>query len=463
MGSGAGGGKAASGGVGGSGGSAGSGGAAGSGGTAGSGGSGGADCLEFGTFADDATPSRELHVSLTGSDTGGDGSPGAPFATVRAAARAATFGTAIRVHPGTYAGDQSISDIAGTNDSPIWIGGVPGEPRPVLSGGSQGLHLSRVRYLVLHDIEVTGATANGINIDDGGETSNDQATRHVVVRNIRVHSIGTGGNQDCLKMSGVNQFWVLESQFEDCSGGGSGIDMVGCHGGVIAQNDFNRMGSNAIQAKGGTADIIIRQNVMVNAGQRAVNMGGSTGFEYFRPPLTRSGDNFEARRVQVVANLIQGATAALAFVGCVDCVAAHNTIVNPENWILRILQETTSTSDYSFLPAQNGRFESNLIYFSRGDLSTYINVGSNTDAASFVFRSNLWYAHDSPSASQPTNLPSAETSGIYGEDPGVSAPRYETPASSRAVGAGHDPAATPADLLGRCYESPPSIGAYEPE
>ena len=29
--------------------------------------------------------------------------------------------------------------------------------------------------------------------------------------------------------------------------------------------------------------------------------------------------------------------AAIAFVGCVDCAAINNTIVDPEHWVLRIL------------------------------------------------------------------------------------------------------------------------------
>ena len=37
-----------------------------------------------------------------------------------------------------------------------------------------------------------------------------------------------------------------------------------------------------------------------------------------------------------VANVFEGSYAALAYVGCVGCVVANNTIIDPENWILRI-------------------------------------------------------------------------------------------------------------------------------
>ena len=115
--------------------------------------------------------------------------------------------------------------------APIWIGGVPGSPRPVIAAGGQAFHLVRPRYLVVHDLEVRGASANGINTDDEAQYANADAARFVVFRNLFIHDVGTGGNQDCLKLSGLNDFWVLDSEFQRCGGAGSGsaIDHVGCH------------------------------------------------------------------------------------------------------------------------------------------------------------------------------------------------------------------------------------------
>ncbi len=36
-------------------------------------------------------------------------------------------------------------------------------------------------------------------------------------RNLAIRDIGTGGNNDCLKLSGANDFWVLDSEFSNCS------------------------------------------------------------------------------------------------------------------------------------------------------------------------------------------------------------------------------------------------------
>jgi hypothetical protein len=445
-----------------------SGGAAGAGGSAtgGGAGSGGTSaCGAISTFADGIAPSKELHVAVSGSDAN-DGSATSPLATIKKATDLATPGTAIRIHSGSYPGGTYVSGLAGTASAPIWLGGAPGETPPVIDGGGEALHFSKVRYLVVHDLEVRNQTANGINIDDGGELANMDATRHVIFQRIDVHDIGGSGNQDCLKMSGVNDYFVLDSKFARCGGGmsGSGIDHVGCHSGVIARSSFTQMSGNAVQAKGGSLDIEIKWNVMQNAGERAVNMGGSTGLQFFRPPLSTSSPNYEAKNIRVIANVIVGSTAALGFVGCVDCLAANNTIVDPTNWILRILQETNSQSGYTFLPAQNGRFVNNLVYFDRSDLSTYINIGAGTDAPSFQFQNNLWYAHDNPGQSQPSGLPAAETGAIVGQDPALANPGggdYRIGSASPAAGAGTSVAGVSGDLDGNCYASPPSVGAFE--
>jgi hypothetical protein len=280
-----------------------------------------------------------------------------------------------------------------------------------------------------------------------------------------VHDIGTGGNQDCLKLSGLNDYWVLDSEFQRCGGGGSGsaVDHVGCHRGLLARNRTDDLHGTGIQCKGGSDDIEIRWNMLRNGGERAVNMGGSTGYEFFRPPLSTSSPNFEARNIRVIANVFVGSVAPLAFVGCVDCLAANNTIIDPENWILRILQETVSDATYEFLPARNGRFVNNLVYFSRAGISTYVNVGANTDAASFVFQNNLWYAHDTPASSTPS-LPSTETAGVYELDPALVAAGsgdYSIADTSPAAGAGTPLTEVTGDFDGLCYTNPPSIGAFE--
>lgn len=425
-----------------------------------------AACGEVVTFENGKTPARSVHVATTGSDSGGDGSAERPFATIGRAARGISPGTAVVVHAGTYPGGSYLENLRGSADAPIWIGGATGEARPVIEGGGEAMHLVQPRYLVIHDLEVRNTTSNGINCDDGGETADPEAARFVVFRDLDIHDVGGDGNQDCLKLSGLNDYWVLSSRFARCGGAmsGSGIDHVGCHRGLIAGCRFEENSGNAVQCKGGSADIDIVRCVFDRPGERAVNMGGSTGFEYFRPPLTPDAPNAEARRIRVQANLMLGGTAALAFVGCVDCLAAHNTIVSPSRWLIRILQETVSGSGYVFEPCRDNAVVNNIFFFERAVISTHVNVGANTSPETFSFAGNLWFAFDDPARSAPS-LPAAESGGLSGQNPAfenASGGDYHLGAGSPAAGSGMSwPGTTDADLDGRCFRTPPSRGAYE--
>lgn len=423
-----------------------------------------ASCDPIATFADGKHPARSLYVSPTGNDSSGNGSREKPFRTLSRAAQGVQPGDALRLLPGTHAPGTYLSNLAGTAEAPVWIGGVPGETRPVIAGGNQALHLVRVRHVIVENLEVRDAAQNGINCDDGGAYDDPGATRHVVFRNLAFSDIGTGGNQDALKLSGVDDYYVLDCTFTRTSAGGSGIDHVGCHDGLIARCAFEEMGSNAIQCKGGSEDIEIRWNRFLRGGQRAINIGGSTGFQFFRPPLSGEAPNTEARNIRVLSNLFVGSDAPVAFVGTVDSLVANNTFIDPTRWVLRILQETTSHDGFAFLPCGDNRFVNNLIWFDRSQLSTFVNVGPNTAAGAFEFANNLWYAHDDPAHSRPS-LPAPEANAVVGRDPrfvDASGSDYRLLPESPAAGAGTTVGPLPkADALEHCYASPPSIGAFE--
>jgi hypothetical protein len=147
----------------------------------------------------------------------------------------------------------------------------------------------------------------------------------------------------------------------------------------------------------------------------------------------------------------------------VDSLAANNTIINPDVWLMRILQETVSDTTYEFLPSGDNSVINNLFYFGRGELSTYLNIGPNTAPETFTFANNLWYAHDNPAQSTPT-LPVTETGGIYGSDPlfiSVPSGNYHLQSGSPAIGQGLPFPGIAFDYDGLPYNNPPSIGAFE--
>ena len=85
-----------------------------------------ASCNTISTFAEGLFPICEIHVAIDGSDTNGDGSVGAPFATIGHGISQATPGTAVVIHSGIHAGGIYRNNVAGTAFAPIWIGGTAG-------------------------------------------------------------------------------------------------------------------------------------------------------------------------------------------------------------------------------------------------------------------------------------------------------------------------------------------------
>jgi len=101
-----------------------------------------------------------------------------------------TPGTRVRIAAGTYGAVGSIVRMHGSARAPIALAG---------------------------DLAIRNAVPQGRNIDDGG--SYDSPAGHIVLRDVSFSRIGDGGNNDCLKMSGVEHFYVERSRFAGCNQG----------------------------------------------------------------------------------------------------------------------------------------------------------------------------------------------------------------------------------------------------
>ncbi|HMP75770.1 MAG TPA: right-handed parallel beta-helix repeat-containing protein [Kiritimatiellia bacterium] len=418
-----------------------------------------------GHFPFSAQPLASLHVATNGNDTTGNGSLGLPFRTLGRAAQGAVPGTEIVLLPGIHTPGAFIYDLHGSTSHPIWIRGANPTNRPLINGGSEGVHLVRARHVMIKDLEIANASANGLNCDDGGAYTNPNASAFLVFSNLVIRDIGGGGNQDGIKLSGIRDFYIFDVDIARCggAGSGSGIDMVGCHRGLIEGGVFRDLSGNAIQAKGGTTDIEIRRCVFSNAGHRALNIGGSTGFEFFRPPLSSNQPNAEARDIRVFSSVFIGATATVAFAGSVDCIVANNTIIEPTRWVFRILQETTTSGSYVFQPCSSNIFRNNIVYYRHDTLNRYVNEGADTDPASFRVDHNLWFAYDNPAAPGYA-LPGITTNNRIGLNPQFAAAAsndYRITAASPAATQGLHRAGAPPDFDGVSYLTPPSLGAFE--
>ena len=338
----------------------------------------------------------------------------ADSAAFRRAVQELTPGAVLSLAPGVYEGGVSLREVAGTEQAPITIQGADPNHPPVFKNGGTALHLSDCRYVTLRNIRVEGFPGNGINIDDGG--SFETPAHHIILENVTILETGPKGNHDALKMSGVDYFTVRKCHFE--AWGGSAIDMVGCHHGVVEDCTFiGRQGfsqDNAVQLKGGTEDVLVQCCLFRSAGLRSINLGGSTGLQFFRPKV----NDYETRDVTIAGNRFERCMAPIAWVTADGGHVHHNTIILPDRWVLRILQETT---DSQFQPCHGGVFEHNLvIYDSRAQ--TFVNVGPRTAPETFVFRHNAWC--DVEGRRRPT-LPVAEEDGVYFSSTGAEA--YQRP------------------------------------
>jgi hypothetical protein len=338
---------------------------------------------------------------------------------LRLAVASAKPGTRIEIAAGTYEGGLLFRDLAGTPEHPIVLAAADAKAPPVFRGGGVGIQLADPAHVELRDLVFEGQTGNGLNIDDAATPATP--AHHVVLAGLVVRDVGPRGNCDGIKLSGVDDFRVEGCTVERWGTGGSAVDMVGCRRGTIERCAFRHLptadGASGVQMKGGTRDVVVRRCRFEDAGDRAVNAGGSTGLAYFRPPLEQwKGPRFEAKDLVVERNTFVGSRTPVACVGVDGVVIRFNTIVVPGRWALRILQETRAEG---FVPSRGGEFADNVVVF-RSDrwAEGGVNRGEGTAPETFRFARNVWFCQDAPERSRDlVRLPTPEKDGVHGKDP----------------------------------------------
>ncbi len=372
---------------------------------------------------------------------------GWPYATLGAAAAVAIPGDTIQVHGGTYSGGELISNLQGTTSAWITIRAAAGDT-VLYSGNTQAFQLSDPAYIRIQGLQFEKQTANGVNIDDAGTF--DTPAHDIIIENCIWLSMGGTGNNDELKLSGVDNFTVQNCQFNNGKDGAF-VDMVGCHNGVLQDNICQNAGAKGpvFQTKAGSKNITIQRNRCINGGDRTMHIGGNTGTQYFRP----QGADYEATNIYVYSNTFQGGNAPIVFSSSVYCEAVNNTINQPVNYALRILQD-----DKRVQTCANNTFRNNIVIFTNtGDA---INIGPGTNAGSFVFSNDLWFNPNNLSWAGP-NTPYTEPGQILNKDPMFSDSLYHLQSTSPAIGMGYAVSQPTTDYFALPFKSPRVIGAVE--
>jgi hypothetical protein len=331
---------------------------------------------------------------------------------LRKALQKVTLDTQLKLAPGEYGHGYYITEVAN-----LTIDALDVDNPPTFTGGNVAIHGSQCKNLTIKHLVLRGQKENGLNLDDGGNhikeksTSRSQFDLHqIVLEDISISEIGPRGNHDGIKCSGIHGLTIRKCHL--VGWGGQGIDLVGCHQVLIDECSLKGKDgfspSVGVQIKGGSSNVTVQKCQFKNAGERPINVGGSTGLDYFRP----KGAPAEASKIVVKENQIEGSSCGVAFVGVDDALFEGNTITNPTRWIIRILQENNSPG---MTACSNVIVRENQFQFLRKDLREEVNIGPGTLPETFRFINNRWIATDNPNRSKP-KLPVAEEGGTYGLD-----------------------------------------------
>jgi hypothetical protein len=328
-----------------------------------------------------------------------------------AALAAASSGDQIILQSGVYGGGHFRANL-----QQVTIRSADPANPAIIDGGSNGIQLSDPANVTISDLVFRNQVDNGLNIDDGGTF--DTPASNITLRNLTVRDIVAAGNHDGVKLSGVDDFLIERVQVLNWGTGGSAVDMVGCHRGLIQNSNFvhtNTANSGAtLQPKGGSKEITFRANrIELSRGSgRAVQAGGSTGTPFFRFVPGDSG--YEADRIVAEGNVIIGGSSSFSWVNINGGVFHHNVVNRPGQWVARILNENQGLP---IVDTQQGTLADNRIVYNdtATEFSTAVNVGAETLPTTFTFARNQWLNLANPTAAGSTpSLPVTETGGAYG-------------------------------------------------
>ncbi|MBY6204478.1 hypothetical protein [Halomonas denitrificans] len=458
-----------------------------------------------------AVQAADFHVAIDGSNAGGDGSPGNPWATIDYAIDQAASGDRILVGPGTYNGRSRLDREF---DPPVTILAEPRYQARLQHDGGAAIVVFTGRNIIVEGFEITHAPNNTgalvVQVQDllgafnGSNGGTDPVVSGIVFRDNIIH---TSTNNDLLKINnGAEDVLVQGNLFYDQSGSDEHIDINSVIGVTVEDNVFFNTAARpdtssfiVVKDSNGTSDTVqgvqdvtIRRNVFLNwngnTGQSFVRFGeDSTAF-------------FETDGAVVENNLMLGNSAdrmrtSLTIQGSNDIVVRNNTVVgnlpsssfagrlialgpNPPNANLVLTQnlwsDPTGTmggeafNGVDLFDAPAGQTASALL-----EANLYFNGGNPipTDAGQA-----LRFADDaSPVVGDPllpdnSALTPPTWNGAQFADGSTTIrevfqrliENYGTPAAgSEAIDAGDPLLSSPEDILGRPRGGQPDLGAVE--
>ena len=266
----------------------------------------------------------------------------------------------------------------------------------------EGLKFVSVTDLTVSDLVIDGASLQAINIDDDGTgaTSVGVTLRNLEIRNSTGHGI---------KFAGVDDFHIDRVRINGWGGNAVGVNLLGAHNGTVERSVFHNTSFGAgagIQTKGGSNNVVLRANRLINANERSIQIGGSTVLNLFRP---QPPGDVEASNIIAEGNVIMfednvagppPIRSAVSYINVREGIFRNNVVVRPRGYVLRTLKENREPG---FVDTQGGQFLDNLVIWNQGDLWETVNRGSSTLPETFLFEGNHWFNATVPTNSFPNS------------------------------------------------------------
>lgn len=373
------------------------------------------DNVNIDTFENKWIYLRDVYVSINNWKEDWDGTKNNPYKTLKDIEKIVKPWDIIHLAWWIYPSNNYLKNFQWTEKNPIKILWEKNN-EVIFKWWKTWIQFVNWRYLIIRNITINWASDNGLNIDDWWDYKTP--ANHILIDNVKITNIWNWWNQDNLKLSWLNDFWIINSTFTNWSSGWSWIDMVWCHRWIISNNRLENMWNNFIQIKWWSSDITINDNFMKNVLYRWINMWWSTWEAYFRPSI-KDWTNFEAKNITVTKNIFVKANSWVAFVWCYKCTVTKNVFYKPKTWAFRILQETVNKWWVKFIASSEWIFSNNIIVFNN-NIKKFVNIWSNTDYESFELDWNLWYCLDNQNfdySSSKASLQVPETNSIIQKDP----------------------------------------------
>jgi hypothetical protein len=389
---------------------------------------------------------------------------GQKYATIYAASSSKTVlpGDTIYVHSGTYTdAGQAIDSLIGEPDKWIVIMNYPGDSVSIhvqytfqhaqylkLKGlnffGNDPSFSASVYHLLFFDYTYACFTANhDITIDSCNFTE--------------LNNTGKTNSGACLKLDGTENFTITHCLFANGTNITDGISLNADRNGQIVNCKFINLPGDGSHCKGGSKNIIYRQNLFINCTADGLDIGGDTGPQYFCP----LGAQWEADSIKVYANIFIGGNTGIRLSSCHNSLIINNTCFKMQEFAFRSLN-ASSNPIYLF-----NNVVANNIFTTYSANHIYMNASNNFTFNTEYFKNNLFhdYMNPDPAAINWSEMPGVNDSVSIIGDPLFSDTLhndFSLRSGSPAIAAGIQISEPSTDFAGKNYSSTNrSIGAME--